>query len=188
MEPMFDKWKDVLWRTKQRVPVAFCPEHKYRLDIVDSYHGNLAQSSHIPGNQHSHLICPVDNKQFPIDGDDFSTMRRRYQAAKESELLKDATYRDLDNVYTPVLKVSPKPKDDRYSVQVEIDDTPRGKKMVIYAMDRQNSNEKTQIFIDPQDDKITFDSKNDLHPNMIFSKIVAYFKEGKTVSMAQEDN
>lgn len=90
-------------------------------------------------------------------------------------------------MYTPILKVEPKPKDDRYSIQVEVDETPNGKKLVIYAMDRENPPGKTQIFIDPQFDKISFDGRGDLHPNMIFSKVVAYFKDGKKASLSQED-
>lgn len=85
-----------------------------------------------------------------------------------------------------MLKVNPKPKDDRYSIQVEIDDTPNGKKMVIYAADRHDVTNKTQVFIDPQTDKISFDS-NDLHPNMIFSKITAYFKDGKKAELSQDE-
>jgi hypothetical protein len=109
-------------------------------------------------------------------------MRRRYTAFLESLDLKNASYRDLDNVFTPILKVAPQPKDTRYSIQVEIDETPAGKKLVIYAMDRQEAPDKTQIFIDPQTDKLSFDS-SDLHPNMIFSKIVAEFKDGRSATL-----
>jgi hypothetical protein len=185
-EPEFTKWSGALWKFIQGVPVAYCIEHKHRLDIHDAYNRDLAQDSSIVTVGHQYLICPVNGASFPINGSDFYVMRRRFVAMLESELLKGATYRDLDNIYTPVLKVSPKPKDDRYSVQVEIDDTPNGKKMVIYAMDREDPSVKAQIFIDPQNDKITFDS-NDLHPNMIFSKITAYFKDGKKASMEQKD-
>lgn len=187
MEYSFDKWKNVLWRTKQKVPVAFCPTHKTRLDIFDTY-GDLLPQSTGRVTPHVHLVCPVDEESFSIEGDSFWTMRRRYESVKESEQYKDAKYRDLDDVYKPILRVDPKPKDNRYSVQVEIDDTPNGKKMVIYAMDRQNPSEKTQIFIDPQLDKLSFDATNDLHPNMIFSKVVAYFKDDKTATLEQNAN
>ena len=88
-------------------------------------------------------------------------------------------------MYTPILKTNPKPKDDKYSIQVEIDETPYGKKLVIYAADRRSIDEKAQIFIDPQADKLSFDS-NDVHPSMIFSKVTAYFKDGKKATLEQK--
>lgn len=179
--PEFTKWSGVLWKYISGFPVAYCIEHKHRLDIKDKYGQELAQDTAV-STPHQYLLCPVDNALFKLNGDNFWTMRRRFTAILESNQLKGATYRDLDNIYTPVLKIEPKPKDKRYSIQVEIDDTPQGKKLVIYAMDRENPSEKTQVFIDPQNDKITFDS-NDLHPNMIFSRVVAYFKDGKSVSL-----
>ena len=183
--PEFTKWSGVLWRLVLNSFVAYCPEHKHRLDIHDKYGRNLPQDTQGVIIPPVSLICPVDDTQFDINGGSFSTMKRRYSAMLESASLRGATYRDMDNIYTPVLKVSPKPKDDRYSIQVEVDNTPGGKKMVIYAMDRQNPEAKTQVFIDPQSDKISFDS-NDLHPNMIFSKVVAHFKDGKSATMEQQ--
>jgi hypothetical protein len=104
-------------------------------------------------------------------------MRQRFTNYEESLQLKNAKIYDLDNIYTPVLRVDPKPKDTRFSIQVEIDETPNGKKMVIYAADRNDVKNKTQIFIDPEHDKLSFDS-NDLHPNAIFAKVEATFKDG----------
>jgi len=112
-------------------------------------------------------------------------MARRFNNHQESISLKNARIYDLDNVYTPTLKVSPKPRDNRFSVQVEIDKTPKDKKIVIYAADREHKG-KAQIFIDSQADKISFDP-NDIHPNMIFSKVEAYFKDGKTATLEESE-
>lgn len=172
------KWKGVVW-TDNTIGgyIAFCPKHRLRLEIWDSLYGKAFAQEQTRLNNQAYLFCPEDNEQFQIFGSDFASMARRYGNYQESIDLKDARVYDLDNVYTPVLKVAPKPKDKRFSIQVEVDTTPQGKKLVIYAADR-NQNGKTQIFIDPQSDKISFDS-NDVHPNTIFSKVEAYFKDGK---------
>ncbi|MDO8336557.1 MAG: hypothetical protein Q7T74_07315 [Candidatus Saccharibacteria bacterium] len=179
-----DQYKGVYWRAGVKSPIALCPTHKIRLEIRTRMYGLQQQETKFGG--HDYLVCPEDSKNFKIFGDTFWDMQKRYQSTKEALALKTATIVDLDNVYTPKLKMSLSPKDDRYSVQVEIDETPTGKKLVIYAADRKNLSEKTQIFIDPQSDKITFDSKGDIHPNMIFSKVVAYFKDGKKATLEEE--
>ena len=182
--PEFAKWSGVLWKLSDGHFFAYCPKHKYRLDVISRYNSSYSQL--VIGIIESHLLCAIDDEIFQISGSNIATMRRRFEAVIESDSLKSATYRDLDNIYTPVLKVNPKPKDDKYSIQVEIDDTPQGKKMVIYAADRSDLGNKAQIFIDPQTDKISFDS-NDLHPNMIFSKVIAYFKDGKKAELSHEE-
>lgn len=156
--------------------IALCPTHCRRLEVWTKSWGAMQQETNaVP---QLYLICPEDNVRFPLFGNTFSDMVRRYGNYQEAISLKGAKIYDLDNVYTPVLKVAPKPKDNRFSIQVEIDTTPQGKKMVIYAADRQQDG-KSQIFIDPPTDKVSFDS-NDIHPNMIFSKVEATFKNNKS--------
>jgi hypothetical protein len=184
-ESEFSKWSGVLWKFNISRHYAYCPTHKYRLDVINR--SGFAYDQQTAVIMPDHLLCAVDNEQFAINGGDMVTMRRRFNAVKESESLKNATYRDLDNVYTPILRVDPKPKDKRYSIQVEIDDTPQGKKMVIYAADRNQINDKTQIFIDPEADKLSFDP-SDIHPNMIFSKVIAYFKDEKVAELTKEES
>ena len=154
-----------------------CPEHKLVL---------VSATGAIEPGRNRNIKCRIDNKVFSLS----RTVQENSNLIsdiRQSDSLKNATILELDNVYTPRLRVEPKPKDKRYSIQIEIDETPQGKKMVIYASDRKNPSEKTQIFIDPEADKITFDSKNDIHPNMIFSKVEAYFKDGRKATLEQDE-
>ncbi|HET7320530.1 MAG TPA: hypothetical protein VFI84_03015 [Candidatus Saccharimonadales bacterium] len=184
MEPTLNQWNGLQWKASTEKPIAHCPKHKgMQLDVLDD-DGDLMGQENLSNIEEGHttFVCPVDDEQFSKNNDIW-TLRRRYVAFMKSHGLKNARIVDLDNVYTPILKVEPKPKDDRYSIQVEVDETANGKKLVIYALDRKEKEQgKTQIFIDPETDKVSFDS-NDLHPNMIFSKVVAYFKDGKSVSL-----
>lgn len=186
MQPTLHAWKGVLWRIKNdQTALAYCPEHQgIELDIVNEYGSPIGQGRFNVIFDNTSFICPLDSKAYMLEGDYF-TLQRRVIAIIDAENFKDAKIVDLDNIYTPILRVSPKPKDDRYSIQVEVDETQHGKKLVIYAMDRENSSEKTQIFIDPQLDKISFDGRGDLHPNMIFSKVTAYFKDDKKATLEE---
>jgi hypothetical protein len=180
------QWNGLIWSSANG-GTAYCPKHKgMELDMLSSYGSatNQHSNSAYQRNDRTVFICPVDDEHI-TKKEVISTLRRRYIAHQNSNVLKGARIIDLDNVYTPILKVEPKPKDKRYSIQVEIDETPQGKKLVIYAADRQEDG-KTQVFIDPQTDKLSFDS-NDIHPSMIFSKVVAYFKDGKQASMESVD-
>ncbi len=176
------KWKGVLWADSTTGGrIALCPKHRLRLELWDTVHGGGYQQGQTGLSHQKYLVCPEGDERFSIFGKSFEAMVRRFDSYQESISLKGATVYDLDNIYTPVLKVEPKPKDKRFSVQVEIDTTPHGKKLVIYAADRDKQG-KTQIFLDPETDKISFDS-NDLHPNMIFAKVEAIFKDGKSASL-----
>ena len=180
-EVALDKWKGILWApTTTDDVLALCPEHKVRLEIQTQY-GRSAQDA--PSTvKHQYLVCPEDNVFFPMGGVQFWMFKRRYNSAKEAISLKNVRIFDLDNVYTPVLKKEPKPKDKDLSLQVEIDKVPGGKKIVIYAADRNEIDKKTQIFIDPQKESATFDG-NDIHPNSIFAKVEITYKSGKKTTL-----
>lgn len=172
-----DKWKDVLWvPTTNGDVLALCPEHKQRLEIQAST-GRLPQDSPLSIG-HKWLVCPEDDKIFSMGGVAFWMFKRRYLSAKDALGLKNAKFYDLDNIYTPVLRVEPKPKDIDLSIQIEIDRTPDGKKVVIYAADRKDIAKKSHIFVDPQKEAVTFDGK-DIHPNSIFAKVEITYKSGK---------
>jgi hypothetical protein len=155
-----------------------CPEHRIKLVNQEQYRSGFEYEEN--------LTCRMDGKTFHIPQGMYGTSEVIVEIQNSHDIMHAKVY-DLDNVYTPVLKVEPKPKDKRFSVQVEIDTTKEGKKLVIYAADRDNLAEKTQIFIDPQLDKITFDGTGDIHPNMIFSKVVAYFKDNKSATLEKDD-
>ena len=66
MELKFDKWKDVLWIMDGNTPIAYCPNHKHRLEIFNKYSKTLSQDTSV--GDHVSLLCPVDNTYFKLDG------------------------------------------------------------------------------------------------------------------------
>jgi len=163
-------------------PYAYCPKHRMRLDIGDASGRPMSQDTAVISG-HSWLMCPTDSEQFPVPNNSFHVLQRRFQAALESANLKDADIVDIDGYQVPIAKATPPTKDSEYWAEVRINNTKRGKQLVVYAGKR-GANDKTQIFVDPENDKISFD-QNNMHPNEVFTKITAEFDSGKKTTMEQ---
>jgi hypothetical protein len=174
-------WNDLLWNNDTAEPIAYCPEHRMRLEIALARGGLAQQTTSASG--HASLICPTDGKHFPIPNQSFWILQHRFLAALEAADLKEAEIVDVDGYQVPIAKAEPPSKDSEYWAQVRINDTKRGKQLVVYAGKR-GAHDKTQIFIDPENDKISFD-QNNTHPNDVFTKLTAEFDSGKKTTMEQ---
>jgi hypothetical protein len=108
-------------------------------------------------------------------------MKRHFLAAIEAADLQNADIVDIDGYQVPIVKAIPPSKDKQFWAEVRINDTKRGKQLVVYAGKR-GEEDKAQIFIDPENDKISFD-QNNMHPNDIFVKVVADFDSGKKATL-----
>jgi hypothetical protein len=175
-------WNELLWDAEGADAYAYCPEHRMKLEIMDNL-GNLWSQDNPPTTVHLYLLCPTDEKRFPLPNNSFWVLQRRFDAALESASLKDAEIVDVDGYQVPIAKATPPAKDKEYWAEVRINDTKRGKQLVVYAGKR-GSSDKTQIFIDPENDKISFD-QNNIHPNDVFTKVIAEFDSGKKTTMEQ---
>lgn len=171
-------WKDVLW--DELTYCARCPEHRVELDILDNDDDLVIQgrTAYLP---HKALVCPADGRHFVIPGSDFYQMQRHFKVSMEALNWKDAQIVSLDGYQIPVATTKPPQKDSEYWVEARINDTNRGKQLVVYAGKR-GANDKAQIFIDTENDKISFD-QNNIHPNDIFTKLTAEFASGKKATM-----
>jgi hypothetical protein len=178
-------WDNLLWQSALDGPFAFCPHHRMRLDLFNPTHNmSGAQAGHL-STPHV-LRCPKDGATFSVPDRNFRTYQRHFTAALESLDLKDAQIVDLDGYQIPIAKAEPPAKDKEYWVQARINDTKRGKQIVVYAGKR-DTKDKAQIFIDPEHDKITFD-QNDMHPNDVFFRLEGQFRSGgKTTLQRTED-
>ena len=176
-------WNDLLWQEvgHGHGPYAYCPEHRMRLDIVLNSGGRASQDMSVVGHAHSRLVCPKDEKVFPLPVGGFFALQRHFQAAIEAVDLQDAEIMDIDGYQIPIAKVEPPEKDDQYWLQARINDTKRGKQLVVYAGKR-GDRDKAQMFLDLENDKITFD-QNNLHPNDVFTRVVAEFRDGRKTTM-----
>lgn len=95
---------------------------------------------------------------------------------------------DIDGILTPVTKKQRVQTEDGYFCTAQIRDSKRGPQVVIYA-GKKGSKEKSQIFITPEERRLSFD-QNDLNPADVFTKITAEFKDGDKhiIEGKNEDN
>ncbi len=149
---------------------------------MDNYNNLYPQNNPSTGD-HIYLVCPNDDKRFDIPNHDYWTFQRRFEATLKSVDLKDADIVDIDGYQVPIAKATPPVKDDEYWVEARINDTKRGKQLVVYA-GRRGAKDKAQIFIDPENDKISFDHNN-IHPSDVFVRLTAEFDSGKKTTMEQ---
>lgn len=175
-------WKDLLWAIKGSEAVAYCPEHRIELEVstvwgIKSQFFAKAQDPKRTG----HFICPTDEKRFNIEAGDISVASRRFFSTLESISLKSAEIVSIDGYQIPIAKTKTPEKDETYWVEARINDTKQGKQVVVYA-GRRGDSDKTQIFIDTENDKISFD-QNNIHPNDIFVRLTGQFKSGKRATL-----
>ena len=177
-------WSNLLWVNKAFGPIAYCPEHRIELEVATSW-GHKTQSIASGYNNGVHnFVCPIDEKTYPIFMNDIALMQRRFLSTLESLSLKDAEIVSIDGYQIPIAKSLPSEKDGEYWVEARINDTKKGKQLVVYAGKR-GEKDKSQIFIDTENDKISFD-QNNIHPSDVFVRLTGDFKSGKKVTL--EDN
>ncbi|MEO6761250.1 MAG: hypothetical protein ABI220_02625 [Candidatus Saccharimonadales bacterium] len=112
----------------------------------------------------------IEEKQYVIDRVD-------------AKVFKGMKVLNLDDEATPIAKDKIKSKDDKYFVTSQLMESKRGLQAVIYA-GQKGSPAKTQIFISPEEKRLTFDHK-DLHPSDVFLKIEATFDDGSKQSITK---
>lgn len=175
-------WKDLLWYIKGQSTIAYCPEHRIELDVNTVWGIRNQAIARVQDSKHlGTLICPTDDKLFTVQNNDLSLAIRRFHSTIESLNLRDAEIVSIDGYQIPIAKAKTPNKDDAYWVEARINDTKQGKQVVVYAGKRGES-DKSQIFVDIENDKISFD-QNNIHPNDIFFRLEGQFKSGKKVKL-----
>jgi hypothetical protein len=174
-----------LWRRDLTSAYAHCPEHRVELE-VSTDRGFLSQHLQRIGLFPSQfLFCPTDEKMFDFKGGDFAVLRRRFLAAVEALNLKDAKIVSIDGYQIPISKANPATDDPDYWAKVQINDTKQGKQLVVYA-GRRGDRDKVQMFLDLENDKISFD-QNNIHPKDVFTRVVAEFRGGSKTTLESGD-
>ena len=85
---------------------------------------------------------------------------------------------NLDDEATPITKKKVESKDNKYFLTAQVMDSKRGVQVVIYAGEKGKA-EKTQIFADPKNKRLSFDQK-DLKPTDVFLRIEGTFDDGSS--------
>lgn len=173
-------WNGMLWDDTDNQPHAYCLEHKQMLEIRDGA-GYIDSQSNPGMESHLQLICPEDKKAWDIPEFDYYVLQRRYVSTRNARLMKDVQIVDLDGMQVPIAVARTPLEDAEYWAEVRINKSKKGKQLVVYA-GRRGASDKVQLFLDLENDKITFD-QNNLHPNEVFTRVVADFDSGRSVAM-----
>jgi hypothetical protein len=174
-------WNDLLWDEQL---IARCPEHRVKLDVLDSDNDLVEQlGTPIRYAPHGGFMCPVDRKGFALPGEDYNQLRRHFKVTLEAKDWKDAKIVSIDGYQVPIARVRTE-EDPDYWVEARINDTKQGKQLVVYAGKR-GERDKAQIFIDTENDKISFD-QNNIHPNDVFVRLTGEFASGKKSTLESD--
>lgn len=161
-----------------RVPQPLCPIHNLRLrPIIDMFSTKFDYTS----NSYS-LICEDCKNPYKIP----RTFQReqRYVVDKiDAKLFKGMKFINLDDEALPIArhKIA---KNSEYFVTSLLTESKVGLRLVVYAGKR-GSSQKTQIFIEPDIERLAFDQTN-LHPTDVFTKLEATFASGIKASLEKK--
>ena len=172
---------DVKWTEATYIPI--CREHGFELEEGDNNNqwgwqdddrGWARQLRCLEG---PHIIDLPENINY---------IRNYIDKKIKSKQYSDATLVDLDGLLVPVSK---KEKvvvgNTEYFLTSQVKTGQRGDQVVIYA-GKKGAEGKTQIFIDPEHKRISFD-QNDLNPTDIFVRLEATFRDGTSHTIQSVD-
>ena len=154
-----------------RYSQPLCPIHDLRLrPIKDLYSRDYNYMS----NSHS-LKCE-DCGKLHIIPRKLSSEQQYVIDKVDAKVFKSMKFINLDNEAIPIAEDKKSSKDGKYFVTALLTESKTGKRLVVYAGER-GKKEKTQIFVEPEIKRLSFDQK-DLHPTEVFTKLEATFSDG----------
>lgn len=87
-------------------------------------------------------------------------------------------YKDAEiiNIDGELIRIQREGKsDDNYWIDVKISKNKKDELQLMVLAGSKKSKEKTQLFLEPKNERLAFDQNND-HPSQIFTKVVGIFK------------
>ena len=185
------KWCISKSKNGGRALVPICPTHHLRMTAASELDGPMKSAEMFTG-----LRTRLNSEALSLqcaEGPHVIKIPREYDKEKQyvidridAKIFAGIQTVNLDEELVPVSKE--KIKDDKYFLATQIMESKRGKQVVIYAGEK-GSNEKSQIIIDKENRRLSFDQK-DLNPADIFAEIKVTFKDGTkhTIQGKSEQN
>ena len=147
-----------------------CPKDNMELDWEEDL-----QDWNNEGRNINELYCEDCKKTYKLKRSLYDETKYVVKRAKALDR-KDYEIIDIDGIKTPVTKkieIDPK---NGYFCTHQLRDSKRGPQVVIYA-GKKGLKEKSQIFIMPEERRLSFDQTN-INPADVFAKITAEFRDG----------
>lgn len=157
-------WEGVFWSvdvltTRGPIVKARCPVDKCELNVDQRYK--------------SHLTCPKCDFQIRLNK---SFYEKKEDALKimQSDYFKDA---EIVNIDGEMIKINKEViKDPDYWIEAKVSKNVKGVKQLMVLVGSKKETDKTQLFLDIDNEKLSFDQK-DKHPKEILAKVTAEFKD-----------
>lgn len=122
-----------------------------------------------------------------VTSSECSLSQKREDFSKVLEYKSYKNYKVI-NIDGELFEISrQKVKDDDYWIDVKISKDKKGKNQIMILVGSKKEKDKTQLFIVPEDQRVTFD-QNDNHPSEVLSKVEITFKSSKTVIQGIDKN
>lgn len=101
----------------------------------------------------------------------------------ESRRFKDA---EIINIDGELIKIRRDEQTDfDYWIDVKLSKNRKDEIQLMVLAGSKKDKDKTQLFLEPKNEKLTFDQNND-HPSQVFTKVIATFKNSKSKIASQK--
>jgi hypothetical protein len=157
-----------------RQPVPVCPKHHLRLKPVIRQYWNSTFGKNI--NHHSdrstELSCAEGPHKISLPRE-YGTEREYVIDKIDAKIFAQMKILNLDDEAIFVAEKELKDKESPYWIKGKVIESKAGTRLIIWAGNR-NSKNKTQLFVEPDLKRLSFD-QNDDHPTEVFAKVEATF-------------
>lgn len=172
------KWWVAASTTGERLPVPLCPIHSLRLTPIRK---RILGKNGVTRDQFDSEVNTLKCEEGPHIFNLQRTFKKERQYVLDridAKVFSRMKVLNLDDEALPIAKTKVQTEDGKYFVTSQLMKSKRGIQVVIYAGEK-GSPHKTQIFVDPDVKRLTFDQK-DLHPNDVFIELKATFRDGSS--------
>jgi hypothetical protein len=175
------KWW-IVFTDGTRVPVPLCPAHNLRLTPKPEQHysNSFRKNIDYPTATATKLECAEGRHILVIPrtlGEEQTYVINRIDA----KVFEKMPVMNFDDEITPVAKE--KLNETAYWVKSKVTTSKAGVRLIIWAGDK-SKQKKTQLFIEPELKRLSFD-QNDDHPTDVFAKVEVTF--ANNIKAAIED-
>lgn len=173
------KWWDTVSTANTRLIVPLCLQHNLRLKpvyLTERYYSNGGSRFRNKSSDVSvQLKCEEDKGHILDMPRQYSTQKQYVMDKIDAQMFSRFPVINLDDIAIPVAKDEIKEKDNPYWVRSKVTESKAGTRLIIWAGNREAKN-KTQLFIEPEIKKLSFD-QNDDHPLEVFAKVEVTFAD-----------
>lgn len=184
------KWWDTISTAKTRLIVPLCLQHDLRLQpeylSERVYSGGSTRYRKKSSDVSVQLRCEEDKGHLVDMSREYAIEKQYVMNRIDAQAFSKMPVLNLDDSAVPMAKDEIKEKDNPYWVRSKVTESKAGTRLIIWAGNK-NAKNKTQLFIEPEIKKLSFD-QNDDHPLEVFTKVEVTFADNVKAEIRKEAN